>query len=161
MTIRDASKEDFKRIAEIYSYYVENTAVSFELIAPSEEEMHRRYIDIRKHYPYLAAEVDGKVIGYAYCHELSSRDAYRRSVETSIYVDEGKRGSGAGRALYEELERRLKDTGVHNLYAIIAEPGIGSEEFHRALGYRTVGKLTDCGEKFGRLWSVIYMEKRI
>ena len=63
--------------------------------------------------------------------------------------------------LYQKLEEKLREIGIHNLYAIVMYPGEGSVEFHESMGYRIVGTLTDCGEKFGRLLSVVYMEKRI
>ena len=114
-----------------------------------------------KGYPYLILEDDGMIRGYAYAHPFSGREAYYRSVEVTIYLRHGDEHKGYGKLLYEELEKRLKQTDIHNLYAIVMYPGYGSVEFHEKLGYSIVGKLTDCGEKFGKLWSVVYMEKRI
>ena len=160
MVIRDAESHDMARIAEIYSYYVENTAISFEVAAPDAEEMERRRRSFAP-YPYLVAEEGGRTAGYAYAHPFSGRAAYRRSAEVTIYLDKDERGKGTGKALYAELERRLSAMDVHNLYAIVMYPGSGSVEFHEKMGYRIIGKLTDCGEKFGRLLSVVYMEKMI
>ena len=158
MIIRNAEASDAAELARIYRYYVEETAISFELEAPSPEEMERRRSEYSRHYPYIVAEEGGRLAGYAYAHPFSPRAAYRRSVEVTIYLDKDMTGRGYGRALYSELERRLRETGITNLYAIVMYPGEGSVEFHEKLGYRIVGKLTDCGEKFGRLWSVVYME---
>ena len=160
MNIRNASPEDAERIAEIYSYYVLNTAISFEIVPPDTDEIRRRMLLFRPN-PYLVAEDNGRIAGYAYAHPLSDRPAYGRSVEVTIYLDKDEIGKGIGRALYDELETRLKMLDIHNLYAIVMHPGYGSVEFHERKGYRIVGKLTDCGEKFSKLWSVVYMEKNI
>ena len=153
--IRNAEASDAAELASIYRYYVEETAISFEYTAPDECEMERRIEETRsKGYPYLVLEDDGIIRGYAYAHPFSGREAYYRSVEVTIYLRHGDEHKGYGKLLYEELEKRLKQTDIHNLYAIVMYPGYGSVEFHEKL-------LTDCGEKFGKLWSVVYMEKRI
>ena len=146
MNIRNAAASDAAELARIYRYYVEETAISFELDAPSPEEMERRRNEYSQHYPYIVAEDGGHLAGYAYAHPFSARAAYRRSAEVTIYLD-------------KDIERRLSEAGITNLYAIVMYPGEGSVEFHEKMGYRIVGRLTDCGEKFGRLWSVVYMEK--
>lgn len=159
--IRTAERRDAARIAEIYSFYVEETAISFEYEAPDADEMARRMAEFGKEYPYIVYEEDGRILGYAYAHRFLPREAYRHCVEMTIYLDREECGKGLGRALYAEMEKRLKAQGITNLYAIIMHPGSGSVEFHERMGYRIVGRLTDCGEKFGRLWSVVYMEKII
>lgn len=158
MTIRKAIPSDAEEIAGIYRYYVEETAISFEYEAPDADEMRKR-MEGCPHY--LVAEDDGKILGYAYAHPFSARAAYRRSAEVTIYLDKDQMGKGIGSELYDALEEDLRGSGIHNLYAIVMHPGYGSVEFHERKGYRIVGKLTDCGEKFGKLWSVVYMEKNI
>ncbi len=160
MEIRDIRTDDIPAVTDIYSHYVEHTAISFEYTAPKEEEMARR-VEAFKPYPYLVAEEDGKILGYAYAHRFGEREAYKRSVEVSIYVNRDEVGKGVGKHLYEELENRLRTMDIHNLYAVVVYPGEGSVEFHQKMGYRICGKLTDCGEKFGILHSVVYMEKHI
>ena len=161
MEIRDAEASDMAQIASIYSYYVRETPISFEEEAPSAEAMKRRWLGISKEYPYLVATDGDRILGYAYAHRFHERAAYRRSAEVTIYLNKEEKGQGIGRSLYQELERRLGGTGVHNLYALVTYPGFGSVEFHKKMGYEIAGILTDCGEKLGRLWSVAYMEKRI
>ena len=161
ISIRIAGTCDAAAIATIYSYYVEETAISFEYEAPDEEEMARR-IAGNGGFPFLVAEDDGMIVGYAYAHPFSSRAAYFRSVEVTIYLDKDRSGRGYGKALYEELEKRLKAMDITNLYAIVMYPeNKESIAFHERMGYRIVGILNGCGEKFGRLWSVAYMEKII
>lgn len=159
--LRYVLPSDAEELSNIYRYYVEKTAISFEYTAPDENEMKQRITEISTSYPFLVIEEHGTVEGYAYAHAFSSREAYRRSAEVTIYLRHGMERQHYGTLLYDELERQLKEIGVHNLYAIVMYPGEGSVEFHEKRGYTIAGKLTDCGEKFGRLWSVVYMEKHI
>ena len=168
ITIRDAREEDAKVLLEIYSYYVEHTAISFELTTPSLSEFKRRLTEIQKHYPYLVIEKDGVIKGYAYAHLFVGRDAYSYSAETTIYLDHDSKRCGLGRLLYEALEDRLKQMGIINLYACIGVPleedeylSNNSRDFHSHLGYRTVGTFINCGRKFNKWYSMIWMEKLI
>ncbi len=169
MKIRCAAPEDAGRLSEIYAYYVEKTAVSFEYAAPSPAEFARRIEATLKNYPFLVLEgEDGAALGYAYAGPFKEREAYRRSCEVTVYLDRAARRRGYGRALYEALEKELLARGIRNLYACVASP-VGrdprltrdSERFHHRLGYRKVGTFRYCGEKFGRLYHMIWMEKRI
>ena len=168
VTIRDAREDDAKALLEIYSYYVEHTAISFELTTPSLSEFKQRMTDIQKHYPYLVIEKDGRIKGYAYAHLFVGREAYSYSAETTIYLDHDSQRCGLGRKLYEELEDRLKKMGIINLYACIGVPSEEDEyltnnsmDFHSHLGYRTVGTFNNCGRKFNKWYSMIWMEKLI
>ena len=168
MHIRDASTADAARLLEIYAHYVENTAVSFECEAPSLGEFAGRIATTLKRFPYIVIEEDGEAKGYAYAGPLNTRAAYDRSCEVSIYLDRDSRGRGYGRALYEELESRLKGMGILNLYACIASPieedeylTRNSERFHSHLGFAKVGEFHKCGHKFGRWYDTIWMEKII
>ena len=166
--IREASEEDAGRLLEIYAYYVEKTAITFEYDVPSPEEFRERIRRIRQRYPYLVIEKDGVIEGYAYAGVFKDRAAYDRSCEMTIYLDRGARGRGLGRVLYEALEQELKARGFLNLYACIGYPDAPDEyldynsaQFHEHLGYRTVGTFHQCGCKFGRWYSMIWMEKMI
>lgn len=168
ITIRDARRDDARSLLEIYSYYVENTAISFELTTPSLSEFERRITEIQEHYPYLVIENDGRIEGYAYAHLFVGRDAYSYSAETTIYLDHNSQRNGYGRMLYEELENRLKQMGIINLYACIGVPSEEDEyltnnsmDFHSHLGYKTVGTFRNCGRKFNKWYSMIWMEKLI
>ena len=168
MTIRSAAVGDAERLLEIYAYYVEHTAISFEYDVPSPEEFRRRIAETLKAYPFLVAEEDGAVRGYAYAHPFVGRKAYERSAELTIYLARDARGRGYGRRLYGELERLLRERGVTNLYACIGDPveedeylTRDSEKFHRRLGFSTVGTFDKCGYKFHRWYNMIWMEKFI
>lgn len=168
MRIRMADVGDAAATLAIYAPYVQNTAVSFEYEVPTIDEFSARIARTLERYPYLVVEEDGEVRGYAYAAPFHHRDAYNRSCELSIYIDSGARRKGYGRALYDELERRLAKMGILNLYACIAVP-IGedehltrdSEEFHARLGFGKVGEFHKCGYKFGRWYNTVWMEKII
>lgn len=166
--VRDVTEKDVKRVLEIYSFYIENTAISFECEVPSLSEFRARVENIIKRYPYIVAELDGTVMGYAYAGAFNERSAYDHSAELSIYLDKTARKSGLGRKLYEELEHRLSEMGILNLYACIAYPQTDDEyltknsaEFHSHMGFKTVGEFHQCGYKFGRWYDMIWMEKMI
>ena len=108
LLIREAKIDDAKILADIYSYYVTDTAVSFEYKAPTEEEFAERIRRIKQKYPYLVCLKDGKIIGYAYASAYSKREAYDWTVTTSIYIDKDHRRNGAGSMLYAALEEELK-----------------------------------------------------
>ena len=163
MEIRTASAEDAREILKIYAPYVENTAVSFEYTVPTLEEFRARIVKTLAEYPYLVAEDD------AYAGIFHGREAYKHSAETSIYVDEDHHCRGIGRMLYGELERILLKQNVFTLCACIATPDgnpdsrltDSSERFHEKMGYRLVCKHSSIGYKFGKWYSVVWMEKDI
>lgn len=166
--IREAAVEDAARLLEIYAYYVEKTAITFEYDVPSLKEFRGRIAHIKERYPYLVIERDGVIEGYAYAGVFKDRAAYDRSCEMTIYLDREAVGEGLGRKLYEALEEALKAQGILNLYACIGYPDEADEhldynsaQFHEHLGYRTVGTFHQCGYKFGRWYSMIWMEKMI
>lgn len=166
--IRSADFADAKRLLEIYDYYVRNTAITFEYDTPSLAEFTARMEKTMKRYPYLVAEKDGRVEGYAYAGVFKDRAAYDWSCETTIYIEPNERKNGLGRMLYEALEERLKANGILNLYACIGYPEEEDEyltknsaEFHEHLGYTRVGEFHKCGYKFGRWYNMIWMEKII
>ncbi len=168
MIIRKAAVEDAGRLLEIYAYYVQNTAISFEYDVPSVAEFQDRIRNTLKKYPYLVLEEDGLIQGYSYAGVFKGRAAYDHCCEVTIYVDRSAKGRGYGRLLYEALEKELKAAGILNLYACIGVPDVedeyltrNSEQFHRHLGYTTVGEFHQCGYKFGRWYNMIWMEKMI
>lgn len=166
--VRDAKLEDAERILEIYAYYVEHTAISFEYDVPTLAEFESRMRNTMKKYPYLVVEKDGKIQGYAYAGPFVGRAAYDWSCELTIYLDHTALKSGFGRMLYEELENRLRKMQILNLYACIGYPEADDEylnknsaEFHAHLGFSKAGEFYKCGYKFGRWYHMIWMEKII
>ena len=164
--IRDASYEDARSLLDIYDYYVQKTAISFEIKSPGINVFTDRMADIMRSYPYLVAEYDGRIAGYAYARPFVGREAYSHSCETTIYVDHELKGKGIGRKLYDDLEKRLKDMGITNLYACIGYTDNediyltnDSARFHEHMGYKKAGTFRKCGRKFGRWYDMIWMEK--
>lgn len=168
ITIRSAKAEDAERLLEIYSYYVKNTAISFEYDVPTLQEFCGRIENTLKRYPYLVIEKNGKIEGYAYASAFSGREAYAWSCALSIYLDHAAQKCGLGRKIYEALEEKLKEMGFHNLYACIAYPDVEDEyldanspEFHAHMGFVRVGEFHKCGYKFGHWYNMLWMEKII
>ena len=149
-TIRPARLSDAAALAAIYAPYVQNTTVTFEYEAPDVTEFTRRIREIASTYPYLVAEADGKIVGYAYAHRYAVRAAYDWSAETSVYLDPACCGRGVGKALYDALLGLLTVQRVQNVFAIIAIPNEASVGFHRALGFARVGKARQAGYKKDR-----------
>ena len=150
--VRPANEGDIPAICAIYKWEVLNRAATFELSPPDEAEMLARMREILAGgFPYLAAESQGKIAGYAYAAPFRSRPAYRFTVEDSIYVapEFQRRGIGLAllRALLDECERR----GFRQMMAVISDPeNGGSAGFHQKAGFRRVGMLENVGWKFGR-----------
>ena len=161
INIRTASPSDAPALLSIYAPYVENTAITFEYTVPTPEDFRERIARTLDRYPYLVAQLNGTVMGYAYASAFHPRAAYDWSADVSIYVSEDARGSGIGTRLYAALEDILKQQNIVNVNACIAFPNPGSISFHEKLGYQTVGHFTKCGYKLGRWWDMIWMEKML
>lgn len=166
--IRAAKPEDAKALLAIYAPYVTETAVTFEYEIPTLEEFEGRICHTLEKYPYLVAEEDGEIIGYAYAGVFKGRPAYDWSAETSIYLRWDRRKKGVGRKLYEALEQALVLQNILNVNACITYiekedeyVTKNSAQFHEHMGYRLVGKFHACGYKFGRWYDMIWMEKHL
>ena len=168
MSIRTVRPEDAKNLLDIYAYYVEETAISFETEVPSVEEFKIRIEEILKSYPYIVACDNDELLGYAYLHPFVGRKAYELSAETTIYLNPVKKKMGIGKKLYSVLEDIAKAQNITNLYSCIGYVDFEDEylnnnsvEFHEHMGYRMVGKFENCGHKFDRWYHMVWMEKII
>lgn len=168
INIRSAQPADAECLLAIYAPYVLDTAITFEYDVPSVEEFRSRIENTLAKYPYLVAEKDGKILGYAYAGVFKGRAAYNHCVETSIYVDLSCQGKGIGKALYEALEEQLKQQGILNVNACISWIDTPNQylthqspEFHAHLGYEKVAHFHLCGYKFNQWFDMIWMEKMI
>ena len=166
--VRMATRADAPKLLEIYAPYVQETAITFEYEVPTVEEFQRRIENTLQKYPYLVAEQEGELLGYAYASSFHARAAYAWAVETSVYVKQDKKKCGIGRLLYEALERQLKGQNILNLYACIAYPENEDEyltrdsvRFHQRLGFDLIGEFHKCGFKFNRWYNMVWMEKHI
>ncbi len=166
--IRTVTVDDAEQLLAIYSYYVENTAITFEYVPPTLAEFKDRIFNTLKKYPYLCILKEGTILGYAYAGPFHTRAAYQWTAELTIYLAPGARKCGLGRMLYDTLESRLREMGILNLYACIGYPRTedeyltqNSSQFHEHMGYTIVGEFHNCGYKYGRWYDMIYMEKII
>lgn len=159
MSVRLATVQDVPRILEIYGPYVQTTAISFEYEVPNIEEFTRRFLKVTAQFPWLVWEEEGSILGYAYGSLPFERAAYQWSAEASIYLCPEACGKGIGRKLYAALEEYLQKQGYRKVYAIITTTNEDSVAFHRAVGYRHVATMPDCGYKFGKWHGTVWMEK--
>ena len=166
--LRSATIDDAEQMLDIYAPYVEKTAITFEYDVPTVEEFRKRIASHLPRYPWIVAQADDCIVGYAYASAFKERAAYQWSVETSIYVDETIRHHGIGRLLHGALEESLRSRGILNMNACISyiQPEdeyltLDSVRFHERLGYTQVAHFHQCGKKFGRWYDMIWMEKII
>lgn len=167
MRIRTASPDDASALLAIYAPYVTDTAITFEYDVPTLEDFRQRIETTLQTYPYLVAEQDGQLLGYAYTGPMGHRAAYAWSAETSIYLRQDCRRMGLGSRLYAALEEQSRAQNIQTLYACIAAPASdhdphltrASIDFHTRLGYQTAAVFHRCGYKFDTWYDVVWMEK--
>jgi len=161
MTIRPASLADIPAITGIYAYSVLNSAASFELEPPTEDEMATRFNQLDA-FPYLVAERDNAILGYAYASPYRPRPAYRHTIEDSIYIHPEYIGQGLGKALLGALIAACQQTGCRQMIAVIGDSGnLASIRLHEHFGFRHVGVLQGVGFKFGRWVDTVLMQREL
>ncbi|MFJ4290369.1 GNAT family N-acetyltransferase [Cupriavidus sp. NPDC089707] len=163
-TLRDATVADVPAIHAIYAHHVLHGRASFEEVPPTADDMQWRFAEVRrKNLPYLVAERDGEVLGYAYASAYRTRSAYRFAIEDSIYIDHRCVGEGLGQALLAELVARCETGQWRQMVAVIActagGEGAGSLAVHERLGFRTVGRLEAVGFKHGQWIDTVLMQR--
>lgn len=160
-SIRLIEPTDCAGVLEVYRPYVERTAYTFEYVVPTIDEFADKIQTITSKYPWLVAEHNGKIIGYAYGSTHRARTAYQWSPESTIYVAEDFHGSGIARILYEALLSILKLQGFYNVYAGVLMSNEKSVKFHKALGFYEVGIFRNIGYKLGawhnNLWLQLHL----
>jgi len=163
MTIRPSTEADLAAITAIYADNVLNGTGTFELEPPDAPEMTRRRADVlSKGLPWLVAESDGQVLGYAYANHFRPRRAYRFCLEDSIYLHADARGRGVGKLLLAELVARCEAAGARQMLAVIGDSAnAGSIGVHAALGFEHTGLLKASGWKFGRWLDVVLMQRAL
>jgi phosphinothricin acetyltransferase len=149
-TIRFATPKDARAIRDIYAPFCEATPVSFEVDPPSVAHMRQRIDKTLTALPWLVGAQEGTVIGYAYASRHRERAGYRWSVDVSVYVGDGYRGRGIGRALYSSLFAILRLQGFHNILAGITLPNPASVALHESMGLRLIGIYPRIGFKCGK-----------
>ena len=159
MKFRFATCKDSKALLAIYGQYMD-TPITFEYVLPSEKAFAGRIEDISAVYPYLVCEEAGRVVGYAYAHQLFERAAYQWDAELSIYLDKSAVSRGLGKRMYKMLMEILTMQGVKTVYGIVTVPNEKSERLHERCGFRRMGTLENTGYKDG--WhNVAWFEKSL
>lgn len=159
--LRHAAEKDVPAILEIYRFYIENTAYTFEYEVPTEAQFLARFRDITTRGPWLVWEEDGEILGYAYGDKAFERAAYQWAADLSIYLRHGCQGRGIGRQLYTAVEDLLRDQGYFLGYGIVTTANETSCAFHEAMGYTKQAVFPDCGWKFGQWYGTVWYEKRL
>ncbi|MBI4184168.1 MAG: N-acetyltransferase [Proteobacteria bacterium] len=160
-TIRDCAEADLAAVQAIYAHHVVHGLASFEEDPPGLAEIRRRWAAVREAgLPYLVAESEGRVLGYAYASPFRARPAYRYALESSVYVAPSSARRGAGRALMRTLIARAEAQGYRQMVAVIGDSANGpSIGLHAALGFRLAGQLRSIGFKHGRWVDTVYMQR--
>jgi len=163
LLIRPSTPADLPAITAIYGWNVLNGTGTFELDAPDDAEMTRRRDDVlSKGLPWLVAERDGVVLGYAYANHFRPRKAYRFCLEDSVYLASDAKGQGLGRALLVELLARCEAAGARQMLAVIGDSAnLGSIGVHRTLGFEHIGVMKAAGWKFDQWRDVVVMQKAL
>ena len=163
MTIRPTTPADIPAITRIYAHAVTHGTATFELEPPSEAEMLRRFEKLRAgSFPYVVAEIDGAVAGYAYAGAFRERPAYRFTVEDSIYIAPEMHRRGIGRALLKRLIAEAEAAGFRQMMAVIGDSAqAASIAVHRSCGFRDAGVFEAVGFKFGRWLDTVQMQRAL
>lgn len=159
--VRDCRPADVAAVQQIYALEVIEGTASFEIDPPDLSEMIARFEAIRaRDLPYLVAEFDGRIGGYAYASPYRPRVAYHYTVEDSVYIARWARRQGVGRLLLDALIERATDAGMRQMVAIIGDSAhLASIALHERAGFHHVGTLTDVGVKFGRWLDTVIMQR--
>jgi phosphinothricin acetyltransferase len=162
-TLRPSTPGDLPAIQRIYAWHVLHGTGTFELEPPTLDEMVRRREDVlAKGLPWLVAEQDGRVVGYAYANHFRPRLAYRFALEDSIYLDPAAQRQGLGRRLLEALITRCEAASGRQMFAVIGDSeNAGSVGLHRACGFHDVGVMRSAGWKFDGWRDVVIMQRAL
>jgi phosphinothricin acetyltransferase len=163
IVVRDATEADMTPIQGIYADHVLHGLASFEETPPSIADMRaRRRTVLERGLPYLAAVMNGDIVGYSYASEYRARPAYRYTIEDSVYVASGLGGRGIGTALLRELIARCEAGPWRQMLAVIGDSAnAGSIELHRSCGFRMIGTLPAVGFKFRRWVDSVLMQRAL
>ena len=157
--VRAADSGDAAALARIYNHYIDHTVVTFEEQAITAADMAARVAEVEAAgLPWLVAEADGQVRGYAYASKWKGRCAYRYSVEVTVYLAPDAAGQGLGTLLYQALFEILRRKGMHAAMGGIALPNDASVALHEKFGMQKVAHFKEVGYKFERWIDVGYWQ---
>lgn len=159
-TIRVATREDSSAILEVYAPYIP-TPITFEEVLPTQDEFQTRVDNVQKMYPFLVAEIDGEVVGYAYASQFRVREAYRWNAELSVYLSPVAQGQGLGKKLYSTIIELAKLQGIKVVFGIVTSPNGVSKRLHDSLGFHLMARQKNagftCGEWHDISWYAKYL----
>jgi L-amino acid N-acyltransferase YncA len=163
MIVRTATPSDTAAITAIYNHHVLHGLGTFEELPPTEADMAARMTAVQsKALPYLVAEEDGEVLGFAYAAPFRPRSAYRFTAEDSVYIAPRAIGQGVGKALLSKVIEACEAIGVRQLTAVIGDAGnAASIGLHGALGFKRTGSSRSVGYKHGRWVDIVFMQKAL
>ena len=162
MTIRDGVDADASAIAAIYAHHVLTGTASFDTVAPEVVAWVCKLAELRvMGWPFLVAEIDGTVVGYAYATQFRPRSAYAETCENSVYVAPEAIGNGVGTRLIATLIERAAAAGFRQMIAVIGGGEPASVALHTKAGFEHAGRMRNVGRKFGRLLDTVYMQRSL
>ena len=160
MRFRLATQGDAQALLDIYAQYID-TPITFECVLPSLEAFKERIASIQAFYPYIVAEENGRILGYAYAHRHMEREAYQWNAELSVYLDRNSTSRGVGTALLTRLIEILKHQGILKVTSGITQPNEKNDGLHKKMGFRLVGTYDCAGFTAGQWYSVSWFQKDI
>ncbi len=163
MIVRPVAAADLAAVADIYAHYVLHSIVSFEEVPPDAQVMGQRHAAVTGvGLPYLCAEIDGAVVGFAYAGPYGTRAAYRYTVEDSVYIAPAFQGRGVGKALLSAVIADCEALGLCQMLAVIGDSdNTGSIALHAALGFTPAGMGKSVGWKKGRWVDIVWMQRAL
>ncbi len=164
MEIRLATLDDAGGINRVYNWYVQNTAITFDIEDWGLEQRQQwisQFNQLNSNHHLVVGSMNGRVLGFAYNSAFRSRAAYASSTEVTIYIDHEMQGQGYGQLLYEQLFLHIGKTDLHRAYAVIGLPNPGSIRLHENWGFEYIGTLNEVGSKFNQYHDVAWLEKRL
>ena len=158
--IRNIDNADIDAVNELYNYYIRETAFTFDIKEKTLSEKKEWSKIFKKNSPYqcIVAYENDILIGFASSRPFRDKEAYKSSIETSVYISENYIGKGYGRLLMEDLFNKIDGYNINRAYAFITEPNNASEKLHLLLGFKKIGLLNKVGKKFGKFWNVGIIE---
>ena len=156
--IRLLIDNDVRQVYDIYMPYIENTVITFEKEKPSFEAFYQRVLNIKKNYPYLVYEEDGKILGYAYASRFRDRKAFDNTCELSIYLIDKAKGKGIGKKLLSKMLEYLRLQNINSVVSCITVPNLASNHLHESMGFTLCGYFHNSGIKFDKLLDVKFYE---
>jgi phosphinothricin acetyltransferase len=160
VAIRPATTRDAEAIASIYAHHVLHGTASFDTVPPSVSFWAEKIESIlARGWPFLVAEEDSVVVGYAYVSQFRDRPAYAATCEDSIYIAPDRQGRGIGSALLVRLIAEARDAGFEQMIGVIGGAEPASVALHARAGFVEAGRMRSVGRKFGRLLDTLYMQR--